>query len=332
MKDTYQRNIDYLRISVTDRCNFRCRYCMPPEETAVLTGRELLNDEEILEIAQAAVSLGIRKFKVTGGEPLIRPGVPELIGNLKRLPGAEQVTLTTNGSLLPDQLEALRANGLDTVNISLDTLDRERFAHLTGQDALLRVLEGIRKAQEAGLRVKINTVLRRDENEEEWHSIALLAKDRPLDVRFIELMPIGAGRGLHGVSGEAVYERLRLRYPDVEPDRGIHGNGPAVYVHIPGWQGSVGFISAVHRKFCAACNRLRLTSDGSLKPCLCYAERIDLKPLLRSSEYAGEDKKEQRRRILRQEIRKAVLLKPAEHCFEEPSGISETRKMWEIGG
>ncbi|MBE7004841.1 MAG: GTP 3',8-cyclase MoaA, partial [Ruminococcaceae bacterium] len=321
MLDRFGRNIDYMRVSITDRCNLRCRYCMP-EGVELVPMREILTYEEIGEICAVAAALGVRKLKVTGGEPLVRLGCAELIRMLKAIPGVEQVTLTTNGVLLARYLPELLDAGLDAVNVSLDTLDRERYASITGRDELDAVLSGVDAALASGLRLKLNAVLQRGVNDDEWFSLAGLARDRALDVRFIELMPIGSGREIAGVENAALRAELLRRYPALEEDASVHGNGPAVYVRVPGWTGSVGFISAMHGKFCDRCNRLRLTAQGRVKPCLCYGESVDLMPLLRGGARGAE-----REALLRQALEDAVASKPAQHCFEAPERVTEKARM-----
>ncbi len=321
MRDSLGREIDYMRISVTDRCNLRCRYCMP-EGIALSPARELLTFEEIELVSQAAAELGIRRFKITGGEPLVRRGCPKLIGRLRRIPKVEQVTLTTNGVLLGDFLDELLENGLDGVNISLDTLNADLYQQITGVDELERVREGIYKAVESGLRVKINTVLQRGVNDSEWEALTGFAREIPVDVRFIELMPIGFGEKQKGVDGNEILSLLRKKYPQMEKDDRIHGNGPAVYYRIPGFEGCVGFICAVHRKFCVSCNRIRLTAKGELKPCLCYGDCVDLRRVVREGAYQE----------IKGAIWEAVIRKPKMHCFETEEGVTECRRMVEIGG
>ena len=326
MIDQYGRTIDYMRISITDRCNLRCRYCMP-EDIEKIPMKDILTYEEIGEISRAAVSLGIRKFKITGGEPLVRKDAAALVEKIHKIPGTEQVTLTTNGILLKKCLPELLAAGLDGVNISLDTLDAAQFETITGKNDLDQVLEGIEAAFQAGIPVKINTVLQRDVNADAWRQLIQFAKDRPIDVRFIEMMPIGFGRKFEPVYGEEIREKIRSLYPDLEEDPRVHGNGPAVYVRVPGWKGSIGFISAIHGKFCRDCNRIRLTSTGKLKPCLCYGENIDLLPLLRNPA-----DKTARAEALKNAIEDAIRKKPEAHCFDLLSKVTEQKKMVEIGG
>ena len=325
MKDRFNRKIEYMRISITDRCNLRCRYCMP-QGVEQIPMRSLLTYEEIVETAEAAASLGIRKIKITGGEPLVRRGCTDLIKKLKSIPEIEQVTITTNGTLLNDNLEKLAEAGIDGINVSLDTLDPGRFKVITGSDSLDIVLQGIDAALASRIPVKVNSVLQRGINHEEWRDLVSIAKDRPLDVRFIEMMPIGNGASYESVSNEEVLDRLKEAYSGVVEDVKIHGNGPARYVRIPGFKGSIGFISAIHGKFCGSCNRIRLTSIGKLKPCLCYGETVDIRDIMRKN--SGDE----RNRKLREAIRNAILLKPEQHCFEDRERITERARMVAIGG
>lgn len=323
IKDRFDRTINYMRISITDRCNLRCTYCMPDGITCVPM-RELLSYEEIAFVCEQAVALGIDRFKITGGEPLVRMDCALLVSMLRRISGVKQITLTTNGVLLGTHLEELINAGIDAVNISLDTVDRKQYRSITGMDELERVLSSIRMA--AGrLPVKINCVVQKGINEEAPMQLAALAKELPVDVRFIELMPIGAGKRKETVSNEVVLERLEQCFGKTLPDERTHGNGPARYRRIEGFKGSIGFISAVHGKFCASCNRLRLTSTGDLKPCLCYADVIPLKETLRD----GAPDREER---IREKIREAVLMKPKMHCFENRDDITEEKRMAQIGG
>lgn len=324
MKDTYGRKIDYMRISVTDRCNLRCRYCMP-EGIALVSMRDILTYEEIELVCRAAAKAGISKLKITGGEPLVRFGCAELVGRLKKIPGIRQVTMTTNGVLLQKYLPRLLENGLDAVNISLDTLKPEQYQQITGKPELPVVLEAIRQAAATGLRVKINCVLLKGMNDGEWQEFAEWTKQMPIDVRFIEMMPIGYGKDYAPVYNEILLEKLKRQYPDVQKDEQLHGNGPAVYYKIKGAKGSIGFISAMHGKFCGSCNRLRLTSQGKLKPCLCYGEEIDLMRILR-----GE--KEPLLEQMEDAFYQAILQKPRDHQFEASDRITEKKQMVQIGG
>ena len=310
MQDRFGRTINYMRISVTDRCNLRCRYCMPDGITKC-SMQEILTYEEIIEIAEAAEDCGITRFKVTGGEPLVRRGVETLVCSLKELPLTEQVTLTTNGVLLKEKLPALVKAGLDAVNISLDTTDREKYRQITGSDSLPQVMRAVRASVEAGIRTKINAVLISGCNEEAFLPLVQMASELPVDVRFIELMPIGEGRSNRGMDNRTLIEKLYATF---------------VYYAVPGFTGRIGFISAIHGKFCDSCNRVRLTSTGFLKQCLCYEDGADLRAILRSGKETG------RRTILAEAIRSAASGKPEAHSFDRPELITEKHRMSGIGG
>ena len=327
MRDSFDREIDYMRISVTDRCNLRCRYCMPEGGIRTIPMPELLTYEEIARVCQIGVGLGIRKIRLTGGEPLVRSELPKLIAMISRIPGIERVSMTTNGILLPKYLPELTAAGLHGVNISLDTLNRDMFCRITRVDALQKVLDSIRAALDAGLKVKVNTVLLPrdffDDAVVDWREMLALAKELPVDLRFIELMPIGEGKQYYHVTGEEVLSSLREMYPALQDDHTVHGSGPAVYYRIPGFAGSVGLILAMHGKFCHECNRIRLSATGKIKPCLCYAETFNLQPVIRGG---GSDAQ------IREIMKKAIYAKPAAHCFETLQDVSEEHRMVSIGG
>lgn len=286
---------------------------------------EILTYEEITRICREAVQIGINRFKITGGEPLVRRECADLIRMIRQIPGVEEVTLTTNGVLLGEKLEELLAAGLDAVNISLDTLIPEKYQEITGFDELERVRGSISKAVKSGIRVKINTVLQKGINEEEWQNLAELAKDQNLDVRFIELMPIGRGKAEEGISGMWVLEKLKEAYGikgELYSAEGRFGNGPAVYYQLPGFQGKIGLISALHGKFCGSCNRIRMTSTGKLKSCLCYEDAISV---LETARYGTSEE-------IRKCLERAVLGKPKMHHFEEQDFITEKKNMSQIGG
>lgn len=322
MRDSFGREIRYLRLSITDRCNLRCRYCMPDEGVLPTAHDDLLRYEELLRIASAAVSLGIDRFKVTGGEPLVRRGCTDFIRALKALPGVKQVTLTTNGLLLPPLLDELCAAGLDGVNISLDTLDNAQYQRLTRRAHTAdEVLDAVRLCSER-LPTKINAVLL-PETSDQMIPLAELAQTLPVDVRFIERMPLGAAQTDQTASADHALARLRARWPDLTAVDEPRGNGPARYFRAPALRGCIGLIDAVSHSFCDHCNRLRLTSTGLLKPCLCYDAGVELRPLLRG----GADEE-----TLRNAIRAAILQKPAAHCFAQREHITEHKSMNQIGG
>ena len=325
MFDRYQREIHYLRLSVTDLCNLRCRYCMP-DGVEKLEREAVLTYEEFLRLAALFAQCGIDTVRVTGGEPLVRKNVAQLVAGLKATPGIRRVTLTTNAVLLAEQLSALLDAGLDSVNISLDTLRPEVFRQITARDDFAAVQAGLQAALESGLPVKLNCVPQAGINEGELEQLAALAKDNALQVRFIEMMPIGYGAAMPCISGPELRARFARRWPELAPlstaQEHALGDGPAVYYTVPGWQGSIGFIAAVHGKFCASCNRVRVTSTGLLKPCLCYGEGTDLRALLRGG--AGDA-------ALEQAMVATIYEKPRSHCFGTGQ-ITEQHVMAAIGG
>lgn len=322
MFDSTRREIHYLRLSVTDLCNLRCRYCMP-DGVEKLEREAVLTYEEFLRLAALFAQCGIDTVRVTGGEPLVRKNVAQLVAGLKAIPGIRKVTMTTNGILLAHQLPALLAAGLDSVNISLDTLRPEAFRQITARDEFAAVQAGLQAALESGIPVKLNCVPQAGVNEGELEDLAALAENRPLQVRFIEMMPIGYGAAMPCISGPELRQRFARRWPEMQPlTEAAFGDGPAVYYTVPGWQGSIGFIAAVHGKFCASCNRVRLTSQGFLRPCLASEAGCDLRALLRS----GADDTQ-----LLAAIRETIWAKPREHHFED-SSMPATRGMYRIGG
>ena len=325
MIDNRGRNIDYLRVSITDRCNLRCVYCMPREGIQAVPYPEMLTLEEIGEVCAAAATLGITKIKLTGGEPLVRKGCVQLVEMLKATPGIREVTMTTNGVLLPRELPGLVKAGLDAVNISLDTLDPAHFEALTRVPLEGNVREAIDQALEAGIRVKVNSLAIEEYNGKDLVELASLARDRKLDVRFIELMPIGLGSTLTPIANEEVRRRLEEAFGPMELFPGRRGNGPAVYYSATGFTGKLGFISAISHEFCQQCNRVRLTSTGFLKLCLHYSDGVPLRELVRS----GVSREE-----LAAAIQDAVLQKPLHHTFSAACHGSniEHLTMAEIGG
>lgn len=323
MLDQYGRRINYLRISVTDRCNLRCRYCMP-EGVQDVGMKNILTFEEIWEIVKTGVSLGITHIRITGGEPLVRKGCADLILGIRKIPGVETITMTTNGVLLGNYAKQLKEAGVDGVNISLDTLDPEEFCQITGKRELPAVLAGIRAAKDAGLPVKLNAV-----NRKELDPVPLVryAQNENLPLRFIEMMPVGYGKQYVGRSNEELREMLEKTFGTAEKlvdseELSRMGSGPAVYYRFSDLNVPVGFISAIHGKFCDTCNRVRLTAEGYLKLCLCYDQGVDLRHVLR------EEEKENLRTVMEE----AIFRKPAAHCFERPSEMTETHEMVKIGG
>ena len=240
---------------------------------------ETLSLDEIYEVAFAASECGITKYKITGGEPLIRDGIVDFIKKLHTLDNIKDITMTTNGFYLEKLAKDLKKSGLSSVNISLDTLEREKFKKIAGVDALNDVMAGIKEAINAGISTKINTVIQKGVNDDELFDIIELAKNDKLNIRFIEMMPIGHGKESIGMSNIDILERIKERY-NVSEDNKKYGNGPAKYIKLEGFTGAIGFISAMHGKFCDNCNRIRFTSTGKLKPCLCYESNIDVKDIL----------------------------------------------------
>lgn len=331
LRDRFNRVINYLRISVTDRCNLRCVYCMPPQGVSWRPRQEILSYEEILEVVRPAASMGLCKVRLTGGEPLVRRSLPDLVAAIARLPAVREVSLTTNGVLLERYANALAAAGLARVNISLDTLQPGRFAAITRFGRLENVWRGIEAAQRAGLApIKINCVVIRGLNDDELADFARLTLERPWHVRFIELMPIGNqsdwGKGMpaQGERFISVVE-MKARLAEVGslvPAAPVVGNGPARVYQLPSALGTVGFISPVSEHFCATCNRLRLTADGRLRPCLLSDLEVDLQPRLRDGANPTQ---------LKALIYQAVQAKPEGHRLPERI-FPEGRGMSAIGG
>ena len=325
MEDRLGRKIEYLRISVTDRCNLRCIYCMPEEGVDWVRHEAILSFEEITHLVRILAHLDIRRIRLTGGEPLVRLGLPALIASLCEIDGIEQVNLTTNGILFASMARELQSAGLHGVNFSLDTLNPAVFRRITRTDRFTEVRAGIDTALALGFpSIKINCVPVQGINDGEVTAIAGLAKELPLEVRFIEMMPIGCGKAYAPVTMEQVYRSLAALYGPGEAYHGTLGNGPAAYYSFPGFQGHVGFISAVSHEFCSQCNRIRLTAEGYLKLCLHYNTGIDLRAPLRSG---TEDE------ILTALIRDAISEKPDHHRFSSKQvSAEEQHRMNAIGG
>lgn len=318
MLDQYKRKIDYLRISVTDRCNLRCAYCQP-QQAAFVPHAEILRYEEILRICRLAVQLGISKFKITGGEPLLRRDCCSFISSLKQLEGVEQVTLTTNGTLLPQLLPQLVAAGVDCVNVSLDTLETAAYAKLTG-GRLQDVLQGLDALSASGLRFKLNCVPLAGLGVGQLLALLKLAHGYGVPLRFIELMPLSANADLEGMSGSEIRSQLQQAGLSLQRDGARYGNGPASYWRVGGYRMPVGFIEPLHNRFCSSCNRVRLTSVGLLQPCLYSTSGLSLKRMLRDG-LADDD--------ILAAMRETIAVKPAGHQFDaSPARFS----MNQIGG
>ncbi|GAB4262020.1 GTP 3',8-cyclase MoaA [Thermincola ferriacetica] len=326
MLDNFAREINYLRVSVTDRCNYRCVYCMPAEGVPMHCRDEILSLEEILKVIKSSTKLGIRKIRLTGGEPLVRKGIINLVQGIARIPQIDDIALTTNGALLPAYATALKEAGLKRVNISLDTLKPDRFRQITRVGRLRDVWAGIEAAWEEGFEpVKINTVVIRGFNDDELLDFVNLTKKLPLHIRFIELMPIGVSDKFPAdkfISVRQIKAKIS-QYENLEVAKKLAGNGPARYYKIPGAAGSIGFISALSDHFCGQCNRLRLTSEGKLRPCLHSPQEVDLKASLR----LGLSEEE-----LAEIMRQAVLSKPEGHTMNARGWGDNNRTMSQIGG
>jgi cyclic pyranopterin phosphate synthase len=322
LADSYHRPINYLRISVTDRCNLRCIYCMPPEGIPLMSHGDVLRYEEIDLVARAAAELGITKLRLTGGEPLVRTGLTDLVAMLAKIKGIDDISMTTNGVLLDRYAVGLKKAGLHRVNISLDSLRPERFHKITRMGKLDDVLNGIEAAREAGLNpVKINMVVIRGTNDDEISHFALLTLSDAWHVRFIEFMPF-MGNGKKNrflVPVSEIMERIEA-LGKLEPSL-LNGVGPARYYRFPGAKGTIGFISPVTECFCQACNRMRLTADGKLRPCLFSDDEIDLRGPLRQGMGVEE---------IKRLIRRAVAAKPERHKLM--TGVTCERFMSQIGG
>ncbi|MFZ5641970.1 MAG: GTP 3',8-cyclase MoaA [Bacillota bacterium] len=326
MLDTCQREINYLRVSITDRCNMRCIYCMPPDGVNPVPHEEILRNEEIVKLVKAGTHAGIKKIRLTGGEPLLRKGLVDLVRAIGELSEIDDIAATTNGILLPSLGRELKDAGLRRVNISLDTLDPDLFRFITRTGDLGEAWRGIEAALELGLHpVKINTVVMKGFNDHEIKDIAALTVKYPLHVRFIELMPVGASDAWTAdrhVSAAEIREVIERDLGSLESAHKPCGNGPARYYRAPGASGTLGFISAVSDHFCKNCNRLRLTAEGMIRPCLYSGREIDAKTALRAG--AGE-------KVLADLFRQAVAVKPDRHNIGS-GWQDEKRIMSQIGG
>lgn len=305
MVDGFGRRIEYLRISVTDKCNLRCVYCMPLEGLDWLKRDALLSYEEIARVVRVMAPLGLRRVRLTGGEPLVRRDLADLVGMIRAVPGIDDISLSTNAVLLAEQAEALRDAGLDRVNVSLDSLRPDRVDAIARRPGSYdRIMEGLRAAEEMGFApLKINVVLIGGSNDDEIGDFAEITRERPWHVRFIEVMPTGSNLDLSRDNYLSCAEALRRirRLGDLEPAEGPTGNGPATYYRFPGAAGSIGVITPMSHNFCDRCNRMRLTADGQLRPCLFGDLQTDLRTPLR----AGEP--------LEPHIRETLRVKPERH-------------------
>ncbi len=325
MIDGFNRKINYLRISVTDRCNLRCVYCMPPEGVKSTPHREILSLEEFGRVVDAASDLGISKIRITGGEPLVRKNILDLFNYISANPAIDDISLTTNGVLFADMAKDLKKAGLNRVNFSLDSLSPNNFKDITRVGKFKDVWRSIDKALELDLHpVKLNVVAVRGVNDQEFGDFARLSREMPLQIRFIELMPIGECNPWavgNFISAEEITQKLQEEFGPLQVETKVTGSGPAKYFRLPGARGTIGFITAISEHFCAACNRLRLTANGQLRPCLYGKQEFDLKKPLRLG--AGR----QELAIL---IAKGIQQKPGQHHMDQ--GWTDLRVMSQIGG
>lgn len=331
MVDRFGRKHTYLRISVTDRCNLRCLYCMPEEGMKFMDQDRLLSYSEIAEVVEAAAERGVRKLRITGGEPLVRPDLDQLIARLSAIPGIEEIALTTNGLLLASQARKLKDAGLNRVNISLDTLDPARFRFIARRGNLEKVMEGIRAAAEVGLTpIKLNCVLLKGINEDEIAAFLRMSAEHPLHIRFIEYMPIGhddEGWRNHYLPLSRVLETAKAAgYELEEGTEAPAGSGPSENWRIRGAAGTFGLIHPISEHFCKNCNRLRLTADGYIKPCLYWMDELNVRPALGSKE------------AMDALFNRAMDIKPENHemaallAGEAQSHVPTERRMSQIGG
>ncbi len=327
--DTSNRRIDYLRVSITDRCNLSCVYCKPQACFQPLAHRDVLRYEEIERIVSVAVPLGIARIRITGGEPLVRRGVLDFLTRLKRMEGIEDISLTTNGILLEEMAEGLRRAGVARLNISLDSLKADRFRKITGSDGWARVWRGIRKAEEIGFTpIKVNMVPVKGVNDDEIAEFARLTLDRNIHVRFIEFMPIGADDRWHReacVTADEVRALVEREVGPLEPFSASLSAGPSDNYRIAGGRGVIGFISPITKHFCASCRRLRLTADGKIRPCLLSDTEIDVRSPLRGGCEDAE---------LERLLRLSLEIKPERHylSLNQTPTASYRRTMSKIGG
>ncbi len=327
MKDIMGRNINYLRLSITDSCNLRCLYCMPEEGVQYEEEKNLISMDEAFYIVKIFAELGIKKVRITGGEPLVRKGVCDLIKNIKSLNEIEEINITTNGVLLEKYLDELYINGITGLNISLDTLNEDRYKKITRGGNLNKVVDAIKRAKKYDLKVKLNSLIIQDFNEDEVNSLVEFAIENKLMLRFIELMPIGYGKTLKGFKNEEIKNIVEKKFKLSEfSDEPLGINGPAKYFKLDNSDIPLGFISPISGCFCDTCNRVRVTSDGKLKECLYYKGNLNLKDEIRNKTSEEE---------IKDKIIKAVFLKKKQHkFFEKDNDIEESEKknMSMIGG
>ena len=322
--DSYGRKINYLRLSVTDRCNLRCIYCMPAEGVRKLRHQDILSYEELMLLAETAVGIGIEKIRVTGGEPLVRNGIIEFLGKLSTIPQLRQLVLTTNGMLLPEMAGGLREAGVQRLNISLDSLCPETFARITRCGDLAKVLAGIRKAEEVGFPIKLNMVVMRGINDDEIEDFAGLTLVKPYTVRFIEYMPVVKDSNWQSlvVPGEEIIRRIAGAYKVLPLDREDYLSGPSKNYQIDGAVGAIGIITPVSSHFCSECNRIRVSSSGMARGCLFDNTEFDLKTILRNGD----------RSALEEALREIVSRKPGKSRLSDSDSDLKMFDMSKVGG
>uniref|UniRef100_A0A6A7GBY5 GTP 3',8-cyclase MoaA n=2 Tax=Hirondellea gigas TaxID=1518452 RepID=A0A6A7GBY5_9CRUS len=323
MKDKYGREINYIRISITEKCNYRCFYCMPQDDDIDVTiaEKEWISSQEIIKLVEMGVQLGIKKVRITGGEPLVRSDIGDILKGISSIEGVEELCITTNGSLLYEKLDILKKYGVTRINISLDTLSSKKFKKITKVGDLERVWLGIKKTLESGIEVRINTVIIKGINDDEVEELANLTKKYKLDLRFIELMPIGEGRNYSGLSGVEIREILK--HGGLELYNLNKQEGASEYYTLKDGKGNIGFINPLSNCFCSECNRIRVTSTGDLKQCLNKKSNLNIVEFMRSG-IAEEE--------LLEIISNEIYNKPKKHLFNSINEKEEKLNMNKIGG
>lgn len=323
MRDRFGREIDYIRISLTDRCNLRCKYCMPEEGVKLLNHKDILSYEEILILSKVFISLGIKNFKLTGGEPLVRRDVCNLVKELKKLEGIGEVTITTNGVLLEEYGKNLIDSGIDRINVSLDSLNPIKYEEITGRKFLNKVLGGIKVLLAENFeRLKINTVPMRPLDREDIENLIYLGKDNPIDIRFIKVMPMGIANSELGYSKKELLQIIESILGKSSPIVEKKGNGPAEYYSFQNYRSNIGFIDAIDNKFCSECNRVRLSSIGFIKLCLYYDLGENIRPYIYTLS----------KNELREKIKDIIYNKPLMHHMNESLIQRDKKNMNQIGG
>lgn len=321
MKDNYGRDINYLRISLTENCNLKCIYCLPEDFIPKQHDEgKILSEENVLSIVAAAKEMGINKIRLTGGEPLLRKDIVSIVSGIKKI-GIDEIYITTNGILLSEKIKFLYEAGLSGINVSLDTLDEKQFEEITRGGKILKVLEGIEKSCRYGLKVKINSVIIKGINENAIKSLAELTLKKDIDVRFIELMPVGQGKKFTGIKNEEIYKLLQNLFQFEKEFFEI--KGVAKYFKLKSGIGKIGFISPINSCFCDTCNKIRITSDGNIKRCLNISGHINIKKYLDE----GAEKE-----FIKEILKKEILKKPEKHLFGKENEDEEMKNMNQIGG